>query len=187
MTRLRARIAERLVQVQATAAMLTTFNEVDLTEVNGLRARYKERFEKQHGVAARIHVLFRQGVHRGIATLSGGQRVGRRERHRLSRVLRHRNRGLDRPRSHRAGAARRRHAQLCRHRAERRRLRDACARRRDHARGTDRRDLHHHQRRGLWFAALDADPEPAAERDPRDAQDPGAPGSRRTARSSFDR
>ena len=50
MTRLRARIAERLVQVQATAAMLTTFNEVDLTAVNGLRARYKERFEKQHGV-----------------------------------------------------------------------------------------------------------------------------------------
>jgi 2-oxoglutarate dehydrogenase E2 component (dihydrolipoamide succinyltransferase) len=50
MTRLRARIAERLLQVQSTAAMLTTFNEVDLTEVNGLRARYKERFEKQHGV-----------------------------------------------------------------------------------------------------------------------------------------
>jgi 2-oxoglutarate dehydrogenase E2 component (dihydrolipoamide succinyltransferase) len=50
MTRLRARIAERLLQVQATAAMLTTFNEVDLTQVNGLRARYKERFEKEHGV-----------------------------------------------------------------------------------------------------------------------------------------
>ena len=50
MTRLRARIAERLLQVQATAAMLTTFNEVDLTEVNALRARYKERFEKEHGV-----------------------------------------------------------------------------------------------------------------------------------------
>jgi 2-oxoglutarate dehydrogenase E2 component (dihydrolipoamide succinyltransferase) len=50
MTRLRARIAERLLQVQSTAAMLTTFNEVDLTEVNGLRARYKERFEKEHGV-----------------------------------------------------------------------------------------------------------------------------------------
>jgi len=50
MTRLRARIAERLLQVQSTAAMLTTFNEVDLTEVNGLRARYKERFEKQYGV-----------------------------------------------------------------------------------------------------------------------------------------
>jgi 2-oxoglutarate dehydrogenase E2 component (dihydrolipoamide succinyltransferase) len=50
MTRLRARIAERLLQVQSTAAMLTTFNEVDLTEVNGLRARYRERFEKAHGV-----------------------------------------------------------------------------------------------------------------------------------------
>ncbi len=49
MTRLRARIAERLVQAQATAAMLTTFNEVDLTAVNELRARHKERFEKLHG------------------------------------------------------------------------------------------------------------------------------------------
>jgi 2-oxoglutarate dehydrogenase E2 component (dihydrolipoamide succinyltransferase) len=49
MTRLRARIAERLVQAQATAAMLTTFNEVDLKAVNELRARYKERFEKEHG------------------------------------------------------------------------------------------------------------------------------------------
>jgi len=49
MTRLRARIAERLVQAQATAAMLTTFNEVDLKAVNELRARYKDRFEKEHG------------------------------------------------------------------------------------------------------------------------------------------
>lgn len=49
MTRLRARIAERLVQAQSTAAMLTTFNEVDLEAVNELRARYKERFEKEHG------------------------------------------------------------------------------------------------------------------------------------------
>ncbi len=50
MTRLRARIAERLVQAQATAAMLTTFNEVDLTAVNEIRARYKDKFEKQFGV-----------------------------------------------------------------------------------------------------------------------------------------
>jgi 2-oxoglutarate dehydrogenase E2 component (dihydrolipoamide succinyltransferase) len=50
MTRLRARIAERLVSAQQTAAMLTTFNEVDLTEVMGLRSRHKEAFEKQHGV-----------------------------------------------------------------------------------------------------------------------------------------
>jgi 2-oxoglutarate dehydrogenase E2 component (dihydrolipoamide succinyltransferase) len=49
MTRLRARIAERLVQAQSTAAMLTTFNEVDLKAVNELRARYRDRFEKEHG------------------------------------------------------------------------------------------------------------------------------------------
>ncbi|MFO1407318.1 MAG: 2-oxoglutarate dehydrogenase complex dihydrolipoyllysine-residue succinyltransferase [Steroidobacteraceae bacterium] len=49
MTRLRARIAERLVQAQSTAAMLTTFNEVDLRAVNELRARHKDRFEKLHG------------------------------------------------------------------------------------------------------------------------------------------
>lgn len=50
MTRLRARIAERLVEAQQTAAMLTTFNEVDLTEVMALRSRHKETFEKVHGV-----------------------------------------------------------------------------------------------------------------------------------------
>ena len=49
MTRLRSRIAERLVQAQSTAAMLTTFNEVDLKAVNELRARYRDRFEKEHG------------------------------------------------------------------------------------------------------------------------------------------
>ncbi len=50
MTRLRARIAERMIQAQATQALLTSFNEVDLKAVNDLRARYKEQFEKQHGV-----------------------------------------------------------------------------------------------------------------------------------------
>ena len=50
MTRLRTRVAERLVQAQATAAMLTTFNEVDLTAINEIRARYKDKFEKSYGV-----------------------------------------------------------------------------------------------------------------------------------------
>jgi 2-oxoglutarate dehydrogenase E2 component (dihydrolipoamide succinyltransferase) len=50
MTRLRQRIAERLVQVQHNAALLTTFNEVDLTAINELRSSHKERFEKEHGV-----------------------------------------------------------------------------------------------------------------------------------------
>jgi 2-oxoglutarate dehydrogenase E2 component (dihydrolipoamide succinyltransferase) len=50
MTRLRARIAERMVEAQHAAAMLTTFNEVDLTEVMAMRKRYRDAFEKQHGV-----------------------------------------------------------------------------------------------------------------------------------------
>jgi 2-oxoglutarate dehydrogenase E2 component (dihydrolipoamide succinyltransferase) len=50
MSRLRARVAERLVQSQATAAILTTFNEVNMQPVIDLRTRYKEKFEKEFGV-----------------------------------------------------------------------------------------------------------------------------------------
>ncbi len=50
MTRLRAKIAERMIEAQQSAAMLTTFNEVDLTKVMSLRKRYKASFEKEHGV-----------------------------------------------------------------------------------------------------------------------------------------
>jgi 2-oxoglutarate dehydrogenase E2 component (dihydrolipoamide succinyltransferase) len=50
MTRMRARIAQRLIEAQSTQALLTTFNEADLTAVQELRARYKDRFEKEHGV-----------------------------------------------------------------------------------------------------------------------------------------
>ncbi|MEM6640930.1 MAG: 2-oxoglutarate dehydrogenase complex dihydrolipoyllysine-residue succinyltransferase [Pseudomonadota bacterium] len=50
MSRMRARIAERMVEAQSTAAMLTSFNEVDLTEVKRLRAEYRDSFEKTHGV-----------------------------------------------------------------------------------------------------------------------------------------
>jgi len=50
MSRLRKRIAERLKEAQNTAAMLTTFNEVDMTAVMAARERYRESFEKRHGV-----------------------------------------------------------------------------------------------------------------------------------------
>ena len=50
MSSLRARIAERLVQSQSTAAILTTFNEVNMAPVMEMRAKYKDRFEKEHGV-----------------------------------------------------------------------------------------------------------------------------------------
>ncbi|MWV16689.1 2-oxoglutarate dehydrogenase complex dihydrolipoyllysine-residue succinyltransferase [Pseudomonas sp. L-22-4S-12] len=48
MTRLRAKVAERLVEAQSTMAMLTTFNEVDMHEVMALRSKYKDLFEKTH-------------------------------------------------------------------------------------------------------------------------------------------
>ena len=50
MTRLRSRIADRMVEAQHNAAMLTTFNEVDMTKVISLRKRYKDSFEKEHEV-----------------------------------------------------------------------------------------------------------------------------------------
>lgn len=50
MSRLRQRVAERLVQSQSTAAILTTFNEVNMQAVIDLRNKYKDRFEKDHGV-----------------------------------------------------------------------------------------------------------------------------------------
>jgi 2-oxoglutarate dehydrogenase E2 component (dihydrolipoamide succinyltransferase) len=50
MSRLRRRIAERLVEAQATQALLTTFNEIDMQALMALRGRYKEAFEKRHGV-----------------------------------------------------------------------------------------------------------------------------------------
>lgn len=50
MTRLRQKIAERLKQAQNTAAILTTFNEVDMTNIFALRGQYKDAFEKKHGI-----------------------------------------------------------------------------------------------------------------------------------------
>ncbi|MGA8185048.1 MAG: 2-oxoglutarate dehydrogenase complex dihydrolipoyllysine-residue succinyltransferase [Terriglobia bacterium] len=58
MSRRRQTIARRLVEAQHTAAMLTTFNEVDMTELMQLRARWKEKFKKQHGVNLGIASFF---------------------------------------------------------------------------------------------------------------------------------
>ncbi len=51
MSGLRQRIAQRLVEAQQTAAILTTFNEVDMTRIMDLRAKYKEKYQKSHGVS----------------------------------------------------------------------------------------------------------------------------------------
>ncbi|MBT6209707.1 MAG: 2-oxoglutarate dehydrogenase complex dihydrolipoyllysine-residue succinyltransferase [Woeseia sp.] len=66
MTRLRARIAERMVEAQQTAAMLTTFNEVDLTKVISLRKRHKEAFEKEHGVRLGFMSFFAKAAVEGL-------------------------------------------------------------------------------------------------------------------------
>jgi len=62
MSRLRARIAERLVQSQHTAAMLTTFNEVNMQPVIEMRRKYQERFEKEHGVKLGFMSFFVKAV-----------------------------------------------------------------------------------------------------------------------------
>ena len=66
MTRLRSRIAERLVEAQQTAAMLTTFNEIDLTEVMGLRARYRDEFQERHNVKLGFMSFFVKAVVDGL-------------------------------------------------------------------------------------------------------------------------
>lgn len=62
MTRLRAKIAERLVDAQHNAAMLTTFNEVNLQAVIDLRKQYKDSFEKKHGVKLGFMSFFTKAV-----------------------------------------------------------------------------------------------------------------------------
>ncbi|MEW6678205.1 MAG: 2-oxoglutarate dehydrogenase complex dihydrolipoyllysine-residue succinyltransferase [Pseudomonadota bacterium] len=62
MTRLRQRIAERLKEAQNTAAMLTTFNEVNMQPVMDLRKRYQERFQKEHGVKLGFMSFFTKAV-----------------------------------------------------------------------------------------------------------------------------
>ncbi|WP_222183631.1 2-oxoglutarate dehydrogenase complex dihydrolipoyllysine-residue succinyltransferase [Geminicoccus harenae] len=62
MTRLRKRIAERLKEAQNTAAMLTTFNEVDMSAVMALRSKYQENFQKKHGIKLGFMSFFVKAV-----------------------------------------------------------------------------------------------------------------------------
>jgi 2-oxoglutarate dehydrogenase E2 component (dihydrolipoamide succinyltransferase) len=66
MSRLRQRVAERLVQSQATAAILTTFNEVNMAPVMELRNRYKDKFEKEHGVKLGFMSFFVKAAVHGL-------------------------------------------------------------------------------------------------------------------------
>jgi 2-oxoglutarate dehydrogenase E2 component (dihydrolipoamide succinyltransferase) len=62
MTNMRKRIAQRLVEAQQTAAILTTFNEIDMTEVMALRNQYKESFEKKYGIKLGFMSFFVKAV-----------------------------------------------------------------------------------------------------------------------------
>ena len=105
MTRLRARIAERMVQAQSTQALLTSFNEVDLKAVNELRARYKDAFDKKYGVKLGFMSFFTKACVEALKKFPVRECLRRGQRHRLSRVLRRGCRRLDRARPDRSGAA----------------------------------------------------------------------------------
>ena len=66
MSRLRRRIAERLKEAQNTAAMLTTFNEVDMTEILAVRKEFKDDFEKRHGVRLGFMSFFVKAAIQGL-------------------------------------------------------------------------------------------------------------------------
>ena len=67
MNRIRLKIAERLVQAQHTAAILTTFNEIDMSRVMDVRARYKDAFEKKHGVKLGFMSFFARACVQALA------------------------------------------------------------------------------------------------------------------------
>ena len=129
MTRLRRTIAARLKEAQNTAAMLTTFNEVDMTAVMALRNEYRDAFEKKHdGVRLGFMCFFVKACVVGAEGIPGGQCRDRRRGHRVQELRAH---GHRRGRFGRAGGTgdpRRRPDELCRDRGGGCRLRQACTR-----------------------------------------------------------
>ncbi len=116
MSKRRATIARRLVEAQHTAAMLTTFNEVDMTAVMALRERQKETFKDEARRRPRHRVVLRQGGRRGAARVSAAQRRDPGRRDGAQALLRHRHRRRRRRGPGRAGPARRRPHVVRRHR-----------------------------------------------------------------------
>ena len=174
MTRLRQTIARRLKEAQNTAAMLTTFNEVDMSAVMALRNQYKELFEKKHGVKLGFMGFFVRACVQALkdipavnAEIDGTDLIYKNYYH--IGVAVGTEKGLVVP------VVRDCDQQIARRdREEDRRLRPPRPRRQAQDRGDAGRHLHHHQRRRLRLADVDADPQRAAVRHPRHAQDPGA-------------
>ena len=110
MSRIRQTIAKRLKEAQNTAAMLTTFNDVDMTAVIEARARYKDLFEKKHGIRLGFMGFFVKAVRARGQGRAVGQRQPRGRGDRLSRLSRRLGRGVGAQGPRRAGRARRRQA-----------------------------------------------------------------------------
>ncbi len=179
MTRLRKRVAERLKTAQNNAAMLTTFNEVDMTAILALRETYRDSFEKKHGVKLGFMSFFLKASIAALKELPAvnaeidgddivyknyydiGVAVGT-ENGLVVPVVRDADKLGFADIEKTIGAFGRKGA-----------------RRQAHAGGAVGGHLHHLERRGLRLAALDADPQPAAIGDPRHAQDPEACGGDR--------
>ena len=121
MSPIRRRIAQRLVEAQHTAALLTTFNEIDMSAVMALRNEHKDVFQETVRREAGLHVVLRQGQHRRAQAGAAGERRNPRQRHRLSQLLRYRHRRRRRQGAGRAGAARCRPDELRRDRTGHRR------------------------------------------------------------------
>ena len=133
MTRLRARIAERLLEAQHTQAQLTTFNEIDLKAVMDVRAKYKDGFEKKHGVKLGFMSFFVKAAVEALkkfpmvnASIEGNDIVYH-EYYDIG-VAVSTEKGLMVPVLRDVGSA-----ELRRHREEHRRVRGEGARRQDHA------------------------------------------------------
>ncbi|CAA9246492.1 MAG: Dihydrolipoamide succinyltransferase component (E2) of 2-oxoglutarate dehydrogenase complex, partial [uncultured Craurococcus sp.] len=154
---------------------------------HGAARRVPRRFREAAWREARLHVLLREGLRRRAEGIPRGQCRDRGRFGRLQEFRPYGHRGRRAERAGGAGAAQRRPDELRRDREDHRRSRQARPRRAAQAGGDGGRQLHHHQWRHLWQPDVDADPEPAAVRHPRDAQDPGAAdGRRRQGRGAAD-
>ena len=127
MSRLRQTIAQRLKDAQNTAAILTTFNDVDMSAVIDARARYKDLFEKKHGIRLGFMGFFVKACVQALREIPAVNAEIDGRRHRLQELLRHRRRGRRRQGPGRAGRARRRPHVLRRDREGDRRLRQAAS------------------------------------------------------------
>ena len=175
MTRLRQTIARRLKDAQNTAAMLTTFNDVDMSAVMDMRKEYKDLFEKRHGVKLGFMSFFVKAciqALKDVPAVNGeidGQDIIYKNYYHIG-VAVGTDKGLVVPVIREADQM-----GLAEIEIDHRRLRPPCPRRQARHRGNAGRHLHDLERRRLWLDALDADPERPAVRHSRHAPDRAAP------------